>query len=435
MKHELNSLISKELFDTSDFAMIKAELWAFYKAATSERIWTDSFDVLITLKNQLNELITTSAAWHLAIAKKSDYRVSQEALTLRQVFAEAQLLHLDGRHQLRRLSSNQTMPEGFFDDFFQFLSPNDWGKLILEMFEYALHSDSISELYGHQTVLEAYELLDGLLETFYSLSLESENKESSGLLDLIELIKKVCKPLFIYQYANDGTSSGCQLLLIDSDENPRSFNDVSDTIQALVDDKLAMQILVVKYSHFSKQVELGTPFYLYIRLIADPVFTSATPLPIYPRKTSMVESLDRSRMIFSQLYDKAHDLFTRTTTAGHQLDGQVNLFLLHQSLELSCRALAMAFTYKEKKTHHLPSLVSHLKDICPELHELFSSSTAKTSLEILNNAYISSRYENYKIAERDIELISHLVKQAVWLIKANFESKISQLENRISLLS
>ncbi|GAA3560334.1 hypothetical protein GCM10022395_08920 [Snuella lapsa] len=81
------------------------------------------------------------------------------------------------------------------------------------------------------------------------------------------------------------------------------------------------------------------------------------------------------------------------------------VFMLHQYIELWFRYAALFMMGKERKSHSIKELQTYLRGFTPELGNLFNTEIEEEQhlLKLLDNAYISTRYENsYHINKEQI---------------------------------
>jgi len=86
----------------------------------------------------------------------------------------------------------------------------------------------------------------------------------------------------------------------------------------------------------------------------------------------------------------------------------LTVFMLHQFIELTFRALELALLAKEKKTHSITLHQELVTPLLPQLGVLFPADTSeeKEILKTLNNAYSAVRYEqNHQVNEAFIPAI------------------------------
>lgn len=95
-------------------------------------------------------------------------------------------------------------------------------------------------------------------------------------------------------------------------------------------------------------------------------------------------------------------------------------YMLHQYFELWFRFAALFIMGKERKSHSIKEQQTYIKSFAPELGNLFNTEEEEELLllRLLDNAYISTRYENnYHI---NLEQISNILEKATnWIGRTN----------------
>jgi uncharacterized protein len=110
---------------------------------------------------------------------------------------------------------------------------------------------------------------------------------------------------------------------------------------------------------------------------------------------------------------KAKAFFQGACFYGAASNNTLAAFMLHQACELCLRAVVMAFTGEQVKTHTLSEQMQHVKKYLPELAAFFNSKTEKEKhrLNLLEKAYSHARYTaTYEIASADLQQLLQQVR-------------------------
>lgn len=96
------------------------------------------------------------------------------------------------------------------------------------------------------------------------------------------------------------------------------------------------------------------------------------------------------------------------------------MFLLHQSVELSCAELLTWRLGYRSTTHSLRKLFALSENVTSKVTELFPASTAEEEklFELLQRAYVDVRYkENYEVSPNDVFTLSERVSELLYLVE------------------
>jgi HEPN domain-containing protein len=148
----------------------------------------------------------------------------------------------------------------------------------------------------------------------------------------------------------------------------------------------------------------------------------------YPVTTmdAIQEIKQRAKTAFLQHFDRAEDFYAAAEFLHQKGAGKIIAFLLHQAVEFSYRSILASLNGYDKRTHELHSLKKHTRRCAPQLATIFSSEAEeeKRLTELLNNAYLDSRYDtNYSVTENDLMIIFEKVKLLQDICKELVETK------------
>ena len=103
-------------------------------------------------------------------------------------------------------------------------------------------------------------------------------------------------------------------------------------------------------------------------------------------------------------------------------------FMLHQYIELWFRYTALFIMGKERKSHSIKELQTYVRGFAPELGNLFNTEIEEEQLllRLLDNAYISTRYENnYCINKEQISQIQAKANAVHNIVTSLFKAKFN----------
>jgi uncharacterized protein len=117
---------------------------------------------------------------------------------------------------------------------------------------------------------------------------------------------------------------------------------------------------------------------------------------------------------FHTNFSKAETFLQHATQSSLQTEQPLTTFFLQQAAELCCRALLIALTGRDKKTHAISNLKKTCRRCTAVVEQVFPANTEeeKRLLQILDDAYIAARYEDdFSPSATDIEKLFQKVQQ------------------------
>ncbi|QEM03055.1 HEPN domain-containing protein [Mucilaginibacter rubeus] len=140
-------------------------------------------------------------------------------------------------------------------------------------------------------------------------------------------------------------------------------------------------------------------------LIYNKVDSPGLPLP---KADELLKWKNEAIIHFKDGLDKTTAFLEGADFYNQKNEPGLTVFMLHQVIELTFRALELAILAKEKKTHSISIHQSFITPFIPQLGILFPADTAeeKEILRTLNDAYSAVRYEqNHKVEEKYIPVL------------------------------
>lgn len=125
------------------------------------------------------------------------------------------------------------------------------------------------------------------------------------------------------------------------------------------------------------------------------------------------EMKQRAKAVFLQHFERAEDFYLCAEFLYQKRPAKIIAFLLHQAIEFSYRGILVSLNGYDKRTHEINSLKKHSRRCVPQLSTIFSSNAEeeKRLTELLNNAYLASRYDtNYAVNESELSIVFEKVK-------------------------
>lgn len=187
-------------------------------------------------------------------------------------------------------------------------------------------------------------------------------------------------------------------------------------------------------SEIAKQLSAG---HIYFHCICTPVkqLYKKEDLKDFPDFDNSVarEWLEDSQRHFDNRIAKTHAFMEGANFYFARGNNTLSLFMLHQVIELTYRAIELAILTHEKKSHDLKEHQKYLQLILPQLPIIFCTELPKEAqlLNVVNRAYSAVRYEsNFEVDDHFVKVLFKKVErvqsQTNFIVKQLFDEFISR---------
>jgi len=185
--------------------------------------------------------------------------------------------------------------------------------------------------------------------------------------------------------------------------------------------------LLYKKLFITHQLEAGHPFYKAI-CTADTLVYGNAPIP--PHNAQRYNNaIAQCRTAFVTGYQKAN-IFYQNAGYSREKDTGLACFMLHQCAEKCLRTIATCLYNRDKKTHHLHSLMSLVAVVAPEavmiLQEL--QQNKPPLFNILESACLNGRYDpDFSITGPELDALYNCTGELLVATEAVFKRWIPLL--------
>jgi uncharacterized protein len=198
-----------------------------------------------------------------------------------------------------------------------------------------------------------------------------------------------------------------------------------------------MTVLAHRYETIEKALSRQSRFFCSVfregklLYVANGFVTMPTLSEVCPRRAA-----EKARTHFHNRFDLAQGFFC---AAGNALEnGYFNcaVFLMHQVVEQSCRALIRVYMAYRSDIHHLGRLLDLCSCFSPEPARVFAGNTQEDTrlFSILAKSYLEGRYKDeFQVDEADARLLYRKVKCFMELTKDLCFKRIEALETKALL--
>ncbi|WP_258097301.1 HEPN domain-containing protein [Marinoscillum pacificum] len=484
-KHKLENLKQSlyEVFDPQDINCIHEELWRWIKAASNNELYLHMGDpsFILFMERKFKRMIRY--AWHLHQKHKEEFVAEHQMLSpLSEECIEQQrqhMLQLDDlitryKGTVRRLSKAETEnPLLFFHRFFQYInSKKEWYQILHSWAEYSLSRSSMLD-FSNDVDLEAFELIEGLLESMYLLHLQ-DHPNQEYLDPVVKLIIEALAPQMIFEVrhpsvGNQNTSI-TELLIVVPDSRQKRLSELEPIIDLITVSDRFFSCSLHTSSHIIDKLKSGHIYFSLVCISQNLIYGSLNSLPFngdadaiklrqsmpsLSKRGCRVSSKNELNLIalredaegrgvlpetLSQVIAETQKTFDTGhqkaqafhTSALNQSERSLGLFMLQQAAELIFRTVALVLYGCEKKTHSFKALKQITRRVAPALNEVLPANTSeeKRLLQLLEDAYINGRYANdFEVSDADFQTLNHRVEKLLSLSREIVNDRIALVLN------
>ena len=442
-KHKLETLKQSlyEVFDPQDINCIHEELWRWVKAASNNELYLHMGDpsFILFMERKFKRMIRY--AWHLHQEHKEEFVAEQMLSPLSEECIEQQrqhMLQLDYlitryKGTVRRLSKAETEnPLLFFHRFFQYInSKKEWYQILHSWAEYSLSRSSMLD-FSNDVDLQAYELIEGLLESMYLLHLQ-DHPNQEYLDPVVKLIIETIAPRMIFEVrhpsvGNQNTSI-TELLIVVPDSRQKRLSELEPILDLLTVSDRFFSCSLHTSSHIIDKLKSGHIYFSLVCIPQNLIYTNG--MLELPEKPEILDNIvAETQKTFDTGHQKAQAFHT---SALNQSERSLGLFMLQQAAELIFRTVALVLYGCEKKTHSFKALKQITRRVAPALNEVLPANTTEEQrlLQLLEDAYINGRYANdFEVSEADFQTLNHRVEKLLSLSREIFNNRLESLHHK-----
>ncbi|NOT74951.1 MAG: HEPN domain-containing protein [Cyclobacteriaceae bacterium] len=204
---------------------------------------------------------------------------------------------------------------------------------------------------------------------------------------------------------NNNSSMAIDLLIILQDKDKGKRESISDSVEKLSNDFLAIIPIVHSVDAVNNSLEIGNPFFVRVYRSGVLLHDNDTVPLITPSR--VVDPHVQSSFVqgSKRKFDLAQAFYQTATDCLQESRYDVAVLMLHQAVELTCISLLRTCIGYKPTTHSIRRLFLLLENITLNVHTIFPRST-ESELQIFNilqRAYSDVRYkEDYSVAADNV---------------------------------
>ncbi|WP_258102370.1 HEPN domain-containing protein [Marinoscillum pacificum] len=443
-KHKLETLKQSlyEVFDPQDINCIHEELWRWVKAASNNELYLHMGDpsFILFMERKFKRMIRY--AWHLHQKHKEEFVAEPQMLSpLSESCIEQQrqhMLQLDDlitryKGTVRRLSKAETEnPLLFFHRFFQYInSKKEWYQILHSWAEYSLSRSSMLD-FSNDVDLEAFELIEGLLESMYLLHLQ-DHPNQEYLDPVVKLIIETISPRMIFEVRHSSVgnqnTSITEWLIVVPDSRQKRLSELEPIIDLITVSDRFFSCSLHTSSHIIDKLKSGHIYFSFVCIPQNLIYGSLPGRGDAEGRGVLPETLSQVIAETQKTFDTGHQKAQAFhTSALNQSERSLGLFMLQQAAELIFRTVALVLYGCEKKTHSFKALKQITRRVAPALNEVLPANTSeeKRLLQLLEDAYINGRYANdFEVSEADFQTLNQRVEKLLSLSREIVNDRIA----------
>lgn len=212
--------------------------------------------------------------------------------------------------------------------------------------------------------------------------------------------------------SSETSMTSLDLLVISIEKDKRSRENVSNAIESLSSDEVRFITVVHSLEAVTSGLREGNPF--FITLFQKGIL-------LYENNSNPLENpanISHEKLFSSKRLALAQSFYQASCDCSSDENFETAMFLLHQSVELSCNELLKCRLGYRSTTHSLRKLFALAENVSPAITEIFPESTEEEFdlFELLQRAYVDVRYkQDYHVSPDDvftlINRVSELLRQ------------------------
>lgn len=337
------------------------------------------------------------------------------------VFA-ALLLHK--KKQRKGMADDAVAAYGSIAAFFSYQSWPQWRLALHQWQAAAMSRYSICEVAGPGALLPFCSHINRLVKTMYGLHAAYTNRGRlqlpAAMQPVLKSLTALLQPEKVFALHGGGYTS---LLVVLPDTNHTSFKAFDELVSLAAIRHPKLSVSLHKAAAIAQRLSQGHAWYSRVCTPAQLVYDTGTgALPCTaPEKMA---ALDReAAAVFKSTFTPATGFLHSARQALRQKNWVYGLFLLHQAAELSLRAVTLALTGHEIKTHEIRQLRLHAARCAPELLLPFDNNEKTDDLLLLlDNAYSQARYNPaFAAGKKEVKELYSKIERLLLLAAERFK--------------
>lgn len=296
-------------------------------------------------------------------------------------------------------------------------------KLLWELYRgWSYHSAEYADTAEVRDMLAFYEELKELLSG--DLPVQPSDEKNALLLLLIGTVR----PKMIFQVIQPGRHGAyIDLVIVVSSRDPRSFSELEPIVELATTDSPRISCMLYKDDFLNTAMTSGYPYLWWVCTKENLVYSDGSAELPQRQPEQLASLINRASTEFTAGIARAEG-FLKGASASVDSNKPLAMFMIHQVVELSFRAIALSFFGIDRGNHSIKSLMKLNRKVAPQMNDVFlpGDEQSERLLKILDAAYIDARYKtDYQIAEQDLQELLTRAGRIVEIAKSVFEERTS----------
>ena len=254
-----------------------------------------------------------------------------------------------------------------------------------------------------------FKVTDDYEEFDNNADLPSTNSHSQ-IDEIVNFIVTLLKPekIFVLTYDNPVNNEDgpyFDLIIVIPDNSKKSFKDYETLIELSCFKNTNVTCSLHQSNTLAKQIADCNLFYSTACTAANIAYDDKLVQLPSPDAERLTAAKEKALTIFTAGFNKAASFLQGAKIFYEKGDLAIVAFMLQQATELTLRAIILAMTGNDVRTHSINELQKNCKRISPKLTKVLADDT--NLLNLLEMAYLNSRYgDTYSVKDQDM---SHLI--------------------------
>lgn len=272
------------------------------------------------------------------------------------------------------------------------------------------HKNAIN---GFKWLFQLLDIMEQENTLLHAVNREAVPTVPVSLASITESLVIMIRPAKIFAITHNNVTShevvkDYDLLIIVPDTAKTTFKDYGVLIELACFNHVNVTCSIHQANFVVRQLTECNLFYANACREANLVYDNGSvPLP-KPDISFMAAAKEKATQCFRVHFNKAVSFLNIAKSVCDNDCAEITIFMLHQAAELTLRAIIIAISQIDLKTHSISELLKNCKRITGGLANVFSieNTCDMRLIKILENAYLHSRYqEHYNIAKSDVVLL------------------------------
>jgi HEPN domain-containing protein len=221
-------------------------------------------------------------------------------------------------------------------------------------------------------------------------------------------------------------SNPIDLLIVMADKAQRHFEEYEKLIKFALSNQQVVTFSIIRSADLFNKLQNGHLFYSKVCVPTNLVYANGIVPELPAAQNILADAKAAAICHFDPGFKRAEGFIQAAQLQLEQEERELAAFLLHQAAELGIRALILAVTGQEIRSHEISVLRNYCNRYAPALKEVFHNEKEDQFVVLLDKAYKSSRYSpKYEISDEELRLLVMKVLLLLQKVKESFNELVA----------